>query len=414
MEKIRTSFFIKKDKKNGKGESAIYTKLRNIRSETSVFTGLWITHSRWTSTKRLTNTRIASENNIRLRLSEIEMKIQESWREWNGINNSLDLDPFKQFLKDPETNRVVYIKQADSLIKLFEFHLELVKKKVEIGDNQDDTRKKVARALGYVLEMIKYNYGVEDYRLSKLNLLFAENHFHFLRTIKKHDNNTALKDIDFVKSAINTGVAHGWIPNNPLNQFFRRKEIKVTEYLTDEEIKKIENHVFSTERLGVVRDIFMFGIYTGYAFRDIINLTPRHIFKKEDGRDYLVKKRIKTQNSVPQPCEVPILPPVKRLIDKYSKNSKCISNGKLLPDLSNSTLNEYLKEIQTLCGIEKKLNFHLARHTFATTITLAKGVSIEVVARMLGHKRLTTTQHYAKLLNGRLFTETEKLHEIYK
>ena len=140
-----------------------------------------------------------------MRLSEIEMKIQESWHEWNSINNSMDLDLFKKFLKDPETTRTVYIKQADSLVKLFEFHLELVKKKVEIGENQDDTRKKVTRALDYVLEMVKHTYGVEDYRLSKLNLLFAENHFHFLRTVKKHDNNTALKDIDFVKSAINTG-----------------------------------------------------------------------------------------------------------------------------------------------------------------------------------------------------------------
>jgi site-specific recombinase XerD len=166
--------------------------------------------------------------------------------------------------------------------------------------------------------------------------------------------------------------------------------------------------------LDVVRDIFLFGIYTGYSYKDITKLQLQHIFKKEDNRLYIVKNRIKTENTVAQPCEVPILPPVKRLIEKYSNDPRCVSNRKLIPDLSNTKLNEYLKEIQTLCEIEKKLHFHLARHTFATTITLAKGVSIEIVALMLGHTRLTTTQHYAKLVNGKLFYETGKLHDIYR
>ena len=414
MERIRVSFFIKKDKLNPNGESAIYCKIRNSQYSTSLVTGYWVNHDRWTKTKRLTSSRMPGERDLLLKLSEFSINVQEVWQKWQRYMPIKDLEKFKAFYNDPSLSSFGPNQdKKDSLNELFKFHIDLVERRVQTEENTIATQVKVKRALRFVGDMIRTVYGVEDFRLSELNLEFIDRHFHFLKTEKKHCQNTALKDIAFLKSAIITGIAHGWMKNNPFIGFKKKKQERHTTFLTDAEIQLIENKIIETPRLDLVRDLFLFGIYTGYSCVDVSKLTSRHIIVKEDGRRYLIKKRTKTINSVAQPCEVPILPPVERLLDKYSKDERCVLKGFLLPDLTNQTLNVYLKELQTICGISKKLHYHLARHTFATTVTLSKGISIEVVARMLGHKRLATTQHYAKLVSQRVSEETEKLYGIY-
>ena len=90
------------------------------------------------------------------------------------------------------------------------------------------------------------------------------------------------------------------------------------------------------------------------------------------------------------------------IIDKYENHPQSNNQDKLLPILSNQKMNAYLKEIAAVCEIEKELTFHIARHTFATTVTLTNGVPIESVSKMLGHKNLRTTQHYAKVLDRKV------------
>ncbi len=145
---------------------------------------------------------------------------------------------------------------------------------------------------------------------------------------------------------------------------------------------------FKIERLQFVRDLFIFSCYTGLAYTDAINLSATNLLRGIDGDHWLITHRQKTGTSV----KIPLLPKAKDLIEKYKNNPKGLADGSLFPKISNQRLNGYLKEMADLCQIEKNLTVHLARHTFATTITLSNGVPIESVSKMLGHTKITTTQ----------------------
>jgi integrase len=134
------------------------------------------------------------------------------------------------------------------------------------------------------------------------------------------------------------------------------------------------------------------------AYIDIKNLTKSHISLGIDGEKWIFTHRQKTETA----SKIPILPITQMIIDKYEDHPECCNQNKLLPILSNQKMNAYLKEIAGVCEIEKDLTFHIARHTFATTVTLTNGVPIESVSKMLGHKNLRTTQHYAKVLDKKV------------
>ena len=150
--------------------------------------------------------------------------------------------------------------------------------------------------------------------------------------------------------------------------------------------------------MSLVRDIFLFSCFTGLAYIDVKNLTKSHISIGIDGEKWIFTHRQKTESA----SKIPILPLTQMIIDKYEDNPQSVNQEKLLPILSNQKMNAYLKEIATVCNIEKELTFHIARHTFATTVTLTNGVPIESVSKMLGHKNLRTTQHYAKVLDKKV------------
>ena len=173
-------------------------------------------------------------------------------------------------------------------------------------------------------------------------------------------------------------------------------------YLTDEEITKILKKKFVSERLEHVRDIFIFSCFTGLSYIDVKSLTQENIRTSFDGNLWIMTKRQKTDIKV----DVPLLKIPKMILDKYKDK---LPNGLLLPILSNQKMNSYLKEIGDVCGIRKNLTFHLARHTFATTTTLAKGVPIETVSKMLGHTNIETTQIYARITNSKISNDMKGL-----
>lgn len=102
-----------------------------------------------------------------------------------------------------------------------------------------------------------------------------------------------------------------------------------------------------------------------------------------------------------------------QIIEKYKDHPACINSGKILPTPSNQKMNAYLKEIANICKINKNLTFHIARHTFATTVTLSNGVPMESVSKMLGHKNLKITQHYAKILDRKVSDDMKLLREKF-
>ena len=169
-------------------------------------------------------------------------------------------------------------------------------------------------------------------------------------------------------------------------------------FLDEEELSRLQNKELKIERIALVRDVFLFSCFTGLSFIDAWNLTKDNIGIGIDGNKWIFTARQKTKIA----SHIPLLPIAEDIINKYEKHPMCAISGKLLPVLSNQKMNAYLKEIADLCEISKELTFHIARHTFATTITLSNGVPIESVSKMLGHKSIKTTQHYAKILDKKV------------
>ncbi len=187
-----------------------------------------------------------------------------------------------------------------------------------------------------------------------------------------------------------------------------RKEV-IRDPLTQWELDTVAGKNFSNERLRNVRDIFVFSCYTGLAYADVAKLTRQEIVKGVDGEQWIVTARQKTDTS----CAIPLLPVALQILGNYANHPKCMNQDKVLPILSNQKMNAYLKEIADLSDITKVLTFHLARHTFATTVTLSNGIPIETVAKMLGHTTLRQTQHYAKILHGKIGMDMAPLREKY-
>lgn len=175
--------------------------------------------------------------------------------------------------------------------------------------------------------------------------------------------------------------------------------------MSAEELEAIENKEFKIARLAEIRDIFVFSCYTGLAYADVWKLTPEQITIGIDGEKWIHTYRTKTKVR----SNVPLLPNAIEILEKYKKHPECVYSGRLLPVRSNQKMNAYLKEVADLCGINKELTFHIARHTFATTVTLTNNVPIESVSSMLGHKSIKTTQIYAKVVEKKVGADMQTL-----
>jgi site-specific recombinase XerD len=247
-----------------------------------------------------------------------------------------------------------------------------------------------------------------DINIQKLEPSFLNDFDFFLRTKSNINNNSAVKHTKNLSKILKICYQNNWIEKD-LVIFYkgRFQEVNVN-FLTDEEIAAIRNKEFSGKGLNLVRDMFVFICYTGLAYIDIYNLTKEQLSIGIDGSLWIITNRQKTGNA----SNIPLLPIAEEIIKRYENHPLVSNSGKLLPVYTNQKVNEYLKTIAENCGINKKLTFHCARHTFATTVTLANNVSMESVSKMLGHKSIKTTQHYAKILDSKVSKDMENLRIV--
>ena len=207
-----------------------------------------------------------------------------------------------------------------------------------------------------------------------------------------------MKHIKRLRRMVTLAHRLGWIQKDPFANYKIHIEKKEREFLSSYELKSIEDLNSKVERLSIVKDIFIFSCYTGISYIDIINLKPSNIGIGIDGEYWIMGERIKTGTSF----KIPLLPKALEIIRKYEEHPRTVMQNTLLPKLSNQKLNSYLKEIADLCSIQKNLTFHMARHTFATTVTLSNGVPIETDSKLLGHTKLSTTQIYARVVEKKV------------
>ncbi len=244
-------------------------------------------------------------------------------------------------------------------------------------------------------EFIKTRHRVGDIPIANINYSFIKGFDLHNRTEHAAANNTAARFVKHFRTMFNLALNNGWVRTDPFANYKIQLEKVNRGYLTQEELDAMIEKEFTNKRLEVVKDMFLFSVYTGLAYVDVRQLTKENIEYREDGSVWLTTARQKTNN----PVRLPLLDIPVQIVKKYNGVAK---DGRLLPIPSNQKVNDYLKEIATLCGIEKNLSYHLARHTFATTITLENGVPIETVSKMLGHNSIKTTQIYARITASKI------------
>ncbi|SDF14311.1 Site-specific recombinase XerD [Mucilaginibacter pineti] len=248
-------------------------------------------------------------------------------------------------------------------------------------------------AMAHTRAFIRWKYEQDDLDLRELNYEFVKDFEFYLKSNRHCAHNSAMKYISNVRKIVLQCVLKGWLPANPFLGFkMKLREVRRIP-LNAAELRTLAISVMPSPRLELVRDIFLFSCYTGLAWIDVRQLTRAEIAEENDGELWIRTRRRKTDS----PTRLPLLPEARRIIERYRNHPKCKAGMLVLPVLSNQKMNCYLKEIALLCSITKRLTFHIARHTFATTVTLANGVPLNTVSKLLGHKSIQQTEHYARL-----------------
>lgn len=292
------------------------------------------------------------------------------------------------------------------LVKLFEKNNENYEKLVGHSIIQK-TYGRYVQTLSLLKFFMQSEYSKTDMLLEEITPMFVSDFKVYLISTGKYKNNTVSKHMQRFKKIITTAKDNGYITTNPFAGFEMQWEESDRCYLTEEEVMRLIEKQFATKRLEEVRDMFIFSCYTGLAYCDVKALTEYNIRKSFDGKFWIMINRQKTSTA----ASIPLFKIPELIIEKYKGK---VDNGCLLPIKSNQKMNEYLHEIAILCGINKKLTTHVARHTFATTITLANGVPMESVSKMLGHSKIETTEIYAKITNSKISRDCQHLQSHFE
>jgi len=291
-----------------------------------------------------------------------------------------------------------------SVLEEFELHnkemLKLVPEEYAMG-----TYDRYVTAKSHVAEFISFKYGKEDIDFKDLDYDFVADFEFYLKTERKNAKNTALKYISNFKKIVLRAIKKKIIKEDPFIDF-ESKRVKIKKKpLTSEELKRLEEHNFSNRRLSAVRDIFIFQCYTGLAYIDAFQLKKEEIKKGEEGTFSIYSDRQKTDSHT----YIPLLPKAIEIIDKYKDDPICTKRGTVLPVRSNQRMNSYLKEIGDIVGFSFTMNTHMARRTFASTVTLNNSVPINVVKEMLGHQSVKQTEEYALTAQESIDREMKEL-----
>ena len=398
---VSVLFYIKRSKANNEGICPIYARVTIQAKRFEFSANKYLNPERWSPEGSKVKGTNEEARTINSHLDYLKNQVLEAEKRLFKKDIKLTSENLKnELFGAAETKRM--------LIPIFQDHNNKIKELVG-KEYAPGTLERYKTSLSHTIEFLQWKYKVSDIEINKIDHAFVTDYEFWLRSVRNCANNTAVKYIKNFSKIIKLCLANDWLDKNPFANY--KSKVKEVErvYLSEEEIQNIIEKDFKTERLSLVRDIFLFSCFTGLAYIDVKNLTKSHISIGIDGEKWIFTHRQKTETA----SKIPILPVTQMIIDKYANHPKSNNEDRLLPILTNQKMNAYLKEIAAVCEIEKELTFHIARHTFATTVTLTNGVPIESVSKMLGHKNLRTTQHYAKVLDKKVSEDMKILRDKF-
>ncbi len=358
---------------------------------------------KWNATKQTVSGASPEITSLNKYISEIRTELHNAYRQLQLEKKLVTADAIKAIFLGEEED-------AKSVMQVIQYHNDTMKDILAWG-----TAKNYYTTQKYVKEFLQVKMKTSDIFLAQLNYKFLTDFDVFLRNHvpgenqKPCSNNTVMKHIERFRKIITMAIKNEWLKHDPFMKFKPTFIKKDRGFLTEEELEVIENKQIENVSLRTVRDLFVFSCYTGLAFIDAFKLNSDNINMGIDGRLWITIRRQKTDVK----SQIPLLPKALEILDTYKNHPKVKRDGTLLPMLTNQRFNSYLKEIADITGVTKNLTHHLARHTFATTICLSNGVSMEATSGMLGHASMRTTQIYGRILPKRISSEMEVLMEKF-
>lgn len=390
-------FFLKRPKNQRSKECYVYLRITVDGKAKELSTKRKWTPERWSTEAGRASGNKQDAKSLNLHLDTLYEKILSIKRRFIEENKEITAEGIKNVLIGNDEG-------SKTILQIFQQHNEKMKKLIG-KDFAVGTFKRYQTSFDHTRSFIKWKYGKDDMGIKKLDHEFIEEYAFWLKTVRSCSHNTTIKYLSNFKKVVLICVKYGWLNRDPFLNFEMSKRPVERVFLSKGELLSMYHKKFVSERVGLVRDIFLFSCFTGLAYIDVKQLKRHEIARGDDGRKWIVSARQKTST----PTKIPLLPVALELLEKYEGHPKCLHSGTVLPVLSNQKMNAYLKEIADVCGINKELTFHIARHTFATTVTLSNGVPIETVSKMLGHKSLKQTQHYAKIIDTKISQDMTKV-----
>nr|BFF36935.1 site-specific integrase [Tenacibaculum mesophilum] len=391
-QKITIRYISEKSKTRRNNKAPLYCRITFQKKRKQFATGLFINPNYWDSKKQKLLKKVENSEIVNTQLSLISQKINEAFLLLQLQQNDFNVEDIYSQYKGENT------REEKTLLELYDIHNGQAKKLIGI-DFKEVSWSRYVENKRKIEKFIKFKYKRNDIKLNKLDLKFIKDLEYYFKTELKLSQATINRSLQRVRKIIQFGIDENYLEKNPFSLYKPTKYKIELVYLTTKELKELEEFAFNQIRLAQIRDLFVFCCYTGLAYQEMSSLTSKHIVKGFDNNYWIEMFRQKTSSKI----AIPLLPKAELLLDKYENN---------LPKISNQKFNSYLKEIADIVGINKKLTHHVARKTFATTVLLYNGISMEVVSELLGHSRLQVTQeHYAKVVRGKVSDEINKLKD---
>lgn len=382
---FKVSYYVRSNYENKQGKSPLMIRIflngemLNVGSS-----GIYIDKKLWNNSTNRVKGRGSESLNLNAQLDNISNSLQMIFKK-HEFDEDLTLDKIKSIFLGKN-------KVKTTFVEFYDKYLEDIKAQVGAGKSIA-LYHKYSAARSHFVNFLHAKYGRKDLMPGELTHLIIHDFEIYLKTVVSLKSNSATKTLKFFKTVVIFAQKCGVMTHDPfLNHHFHLEPVD-RGFLTDEEIQRIMQKDFEIPRLEMVRDVFIFSCFCGLAYIDVDHLTQENIITL-DNRPWIIINRQKTNVQ----SNIPLLEIPQMILDKYKGKTK---DNRLLPVLSNQKINAYLKEIADLCGIKKRLSYHLARHTFATML-LSKGVPIESVSKMLGHTNIKTTQIYARITNKKI------------
>jgi len=386
---------VAKNRKRQDNSIPIYVRITYHGKRKQFSSGQYISYKNWNSKQQLVEPPEPDAQLKNTQLSLIKTKLSQAFLFLQVKGSDFNVEDIYRQYKG-ETN-----KNDFGVMEVY--HLHTAKIKMLIGiDIKQVTYEKYVESGRHLQSFIKHKYKSNDTQIKRLKSSFLEQYDYFLKTEKKLQQSTINKAIQRFRKVIKFAIAEDYLVKNPFLLYRPKKVKKELVYLSPEQLKTLEETIFKTKRLEYIKDLFVFCCYTGLGFKEMKELKHSDISLDAEGNKWLTIHRNKTERNY----KVVILPKAEKVLLKYSDSNE----ARVFPSISNANFNAYLKEIAAIIGVEFNLTHHVARKTFATTVLLYNGVSMDVVSKLLGHRKLQTTQeHYGEILTQRISMELEKL-----